>query len=180
MENFQSRQMKLTKISTFGQWICVMSLILIIGYCAYIAVQPQEAAALFHNGVPGTYYPPSNSVIYLSEFVAVVPVAIFVATLLNARKMFGLIGSGQFLSLHCQNILRRLGFLALAGSITSIICHSLLVLLITSANPPGQKMLVVGIDSGQISSLIGALLLFTFSLLVKDAAAIADENKQFI
>jgi hypothetical protein len=50
----------------------------------------------------------------------------------------------------------------------------------TSANPPGQSLLMIEIDSGTISSVIVAVLLFTFAVLIKETATIAEENKSFI
>jgi Protein of unknown function (DUF2975) len=180
METSHTRQLKLKKLSRVGQWICLASLLLIIGYCIFLATDSDEATALLRVGVPGPYTSPSLLITYLAELVFFVPIAIFVVALWQTHKMFGLIGNGQFLSDLCRNILVRLGCLAIAGSVLSILCHTLSVLLITSANPPGQKILQINIDSGQISTVLGAVLLFTFALLVKDATAIAEENKQFI
>jgi hypothetical protein len=67
-----------------------------------------------------------------------------------------------------------------ALSLIAIVARTLVGLLMTSANPPGQKMLLIEIGSGEISSVIIAVLFFTFALLMKESAAIYAENQSII
>lgn len=94
--------------------------------------------------------------------------------------MFHLIGDGFLLDQDCQKSMVRLGRLAIASAVLGIVARTLILVLMTSNNPPGQKMLSIGIGSGEISSLIIGLLFFIFALVVKETASIAEENRSII
>jgi hypothetical protein len=171
---------RLKRIAAYGEWICVAALLLVAGYCVFLAARPEEALAVMQRGIPGTLTRPSDGIIYTAALLAFLPVLAFLYALWQTRNLFRLIGDGKFLEPSSQNLMARIGKLAIAFSVLSILCHTAVVLLMTSANPPGQKMLLVEIDSGQISSVLIAVLFFTFSLLMKESAAIHDDNQSII
>jgi hypothetical protein len=171
---------RLKRIARYGEWICVAALLLVGGYCLFLAIQPEEALAVMQRGIPGTLTRLSNTVIYVAELVAFLPVVAFLYALWLTRKLFRLIGDGQFLAATSQKLMTRIGRLAVIFSVLSILCHTVVVLLMTSANPPGQQILMLEIDSGQISSVLIAVLFFTFSLLMKESAAIHEDNQSIV
>ncbi len=171
---------RLKRIAAYGEWICLAALLLVGGYCLFLAVQPEEALAVLQRGIPGPVSRPSSGILYTAELVALLPLLAFLYALWLTRKLFRLIGDGQFLSELAQRLMTRVGTLAVIFSLLSILCHTAVVLLMTSANPPGQKMLVIEIDSGQISSVLIAVLFFTFALLIKESAVIHEDNQSII
>jgi Protein of unknown function (DUF2975) len=178
----QSNQnlVRLERISRYGEWICLLGILLVGGYSFYLAVQPADAVAVLLRGIPGQINLPSNTMLILAGLVALLPALLFIYALWRAHTLFGLIGTGHFLSEKSQWLMVHLGRLAIILAALGIVTHSLVVLIMTSANPPGQQVLMFEIDSGTISSVIIAVLFFTFSLLMKETAAIAEENKSFI
>jgi hypothetical protein len=176
----QSHRGRLERIANTGGWICLAGIALIGGWILVLAALPNEAIAVLQRGIPGPLTLPSGDILLLAGFVAAVPALVFLFALWQARKLFELIGIGHFLSEASQGLMVRLGRLALVLAVLGIVCHSLVVLLMTSANPPGQTLLLIEFDSSQFSSIIVAVLLFTFSLLTKETAAIFEENKSFI
>ncbi len=180
MRNKENGTARLKRIARIGEWICVASFLLLAGYCVFLAIQPEEAVAVLQRGIPGTLTRPSNSAMMAAAGFAVLPVLVFLYGLSQVRNLFRLIGNGEFLTSTSQILFARLGRLAIILSIIGIVCHTIVVLLMTSANPPGQKMLQIEIDSGQIASLLVATLFFTFALLMKETAAIHEENQGII
>ncbi len=171
---------RLERIARYGEWICIFGILLVGGYSFYLMLHPAEAVAVMQRGIPGQFYLPSDAMLMLAGVVALLPVLVFIYALWCAHSLFGLIGSGHFLSETSQWLMIHLGKLAIVLAILGIVVHTLVVLIMTSANPPGQKMLLVEIDSGTLSSVIIAVLLFTFAHLLKETATIAEENRSFI
>jgi hypothetical protein len=171
---------RLGRIARYGEWICLFGILLVGGYSFFLIAQPAEAIAVLQRGIPGQLILPSDAMLLLAGMVALLPVLLFIYALWRAHALFGLIGSGHFLSETCQWLMVHLGRLAIVLAVLGIVAHTLVVLIMTSANPPGQSLLMIEIDSGTISSVIVAVLLFTFAVLIKETATIAEENKSFI
>jgi Protein of unknown function (DUF2975) len=171
---------RLLRISRYGEWICLLGIFLVGGYAMFLVAQPAEAIAVLQRGILAQPNLPSDQTIMLAGAVALLPVVIFIYALWRAYGLFGLIGSGYFLSEKSQWLMLHLGRLAIVLAVLSFVTRSLVVLLMTSANQPGQRLLTIEIDSGQISSVIVAVLLFTFSHLLKEMASIEEENRNII
>lgn len=171
---------QIEKIARYGEWISLFGILLVGGYSFFLAVRPEEAIAVLQRGIPGPLTLPSDELLVLAGAVAMLPALLFIYTLWRAHSLFGLIGSGLFLSETSQWLMVHLGKLAIIFAVLGIITHTLVVLIMTSANPPGQKMLLIEIDSSTFSSIIVAVLLFTFSLVMKETTRIFEENKSFI
>jgi hypothetical protein len=180
MSHPQHNGARLERIARYGEWICLFGIFLVGGFCSYLFIQPDEAIAVMQRGIPGLITLPSDSMLVLAGIVAFLPALLFIYMLWRAHTLFGLIGTGHFLSAASQWLMVHLGRLSIVLAALGIIAHTLLALILTSANPPGQKILLIEIDSGTFSSVIVAVLLFTFALLMKETAAIAEENKSFI
>jgi hypothetical protein len=82
------------------------------------------------------------------------------------RDIFRLFGKRQFFDPAAPRLLVRLGELAVVVAAGGIAVRTLVVLLMTSANPPGQRQLLLEIGSDEISFLVAALLFFAFALVV--------------
>lgn len=106
-----------------------------------------------------------------------------------APTYWGLISIRQFLKACCaeeylssQNsrYIKRLAFGLLGTALLSPISCSILSVLLTLHNPPGQKMLTIGINSNQIILAgVGGLLLVLANLIHR-ASLIAEENAQIV
>jgi hypothetical protein len=171
---------RLKRIASYGEWICVAAMLLLGGYCLFLALQPEEALAVLQRGVPGILTRPADHVIIAAELVALLPVLMFLYALWQTRNLFHVIGEGQFLSNAAQELMVKLGKLALSLSIIGILCHTVVAMVMTSANPPGQQLLLIEISSDQIASVLIAVLLFTFATLMKEFAAIHEDNQSII
>jgi hypothetical protein len=77
-------------------------------------------------------------------------------------------------------MLGRLGKLAVAAALVGFVTRTAVGLLMTSANPVGQKMLIIGLGSGEMIGLLVGVLVFLFASVVRDTTALAQENASFI
>lgn len=83
-------------------------------------------------------------------------------------------------SVQASRALRYLGFSVIAASVLSLVHPTLMMLAMTLNNPENTRVLTIQMSSGHITmGLIGIVLVILGNIMV-NAAAIADENKQFI
>lgn len=87
---------------------------------------------------------------------------------------------GDIFSERSGVLLRRTGYLALIGGISSLLSRTLAILVATYDNPPGQKMLSLGISSTDIGLFILAGLLFVLGHIMVIAAQIEADNRSFV
>lgn len=175
-----SSQNSLQRFSLWGQWVAACSGLLIVGYGIYLLLVPAERLFLMRQAVPGIMILPSSAMLLATAFVAVIPAAMFLMCLLQAWQLFGLAGRNQLYSVSGQAVLGRLGKLAVAAASLGFVTRTIVGLMLTWANPPGQKMLMIGIGSGEMTGLLVGLLVFLFAAVVRDATALAQENATFI
>ena len=170
----------LKRSSLWGKVVCLIGALAILAYGAYLAAVPDEAVVLMREAVPGIVTLPSTPILLAAACLAAAPALLFLACLLVAWQVFDAAGKSALYSPRGQHLLSRLSKLALLSAVAGVLCRTVAALLLTSANPPGQKMLVIGISSGEIAAVIVALLLAIFANVVREAAALAQENKLFI
>ncbi len=171
---------KLKNMARAAAWIAVIGMVLVGGTCVYLAFHPDLVVESLQQGTLPNSNLPTDMVLLIAAAVAFLPIALFLIGMWEARTMFHLIGDGFLLDQDCQKSMVRLGRLAIASAVLGIVARTLILVLMTSNNPPGQKMLSIGIGSGEISSLIIGLLFFIFALVVKETASIAEENRSII
>lgn len=114
---------------------------------------------------------------------------ILLTALVSAPTYWGLFALRRFLKACCaedylsvQNsrYLKRFAFGLIGTALLSPISGAVLSVLLTMHNPPGKKMLAIGISSNQIILAAVGGLLFVLANLLKRASLIADENAQII
>lgn len=98
----------------------------------------------------------------------------------HARYCFLQMGQGRYFEL---DVVRRLRAVALWGCIfsaASFLVRGLLSVLLTFRNPPGTRMLALGIDGAQLITLFFAGLVWAMSAVLAEACALARENSEFV
>ncbi|QDV19979.1 hypothetical protein Pan153_46480 [Gimesia panareensis] len=114
---------------------------------------------------------------------------VLVTALVASPTYWGLFALRRFLRACCaeeyftaQNSrnLKRFALGFLGSALLSPLSSGVMSVLLTIHNPPGQKMLVIGLSSTQVTmAAVGALLLVVASLLQR-ASLIAEEHAQII
>ncbi|QDT44451.1 hypothetical protein Pan241w_45600 [Gimesia alba] len=114
---------------------------------------------------------------------------VLMTAIVGAPTYWGLFALRRFLKACCaedylskQNsrYLKRFAFGLIGTALLSPVSGAILSVLLTMHNPPGKKMLAIGISSNQITLAAVGGLLFVLANLLKRASLIADENAQII
>jgi hypothetical protein len=175
-----SQQQKLRYISRIAEWLALGAIALVLAYCLYLFWDVDAQTAFLKNDVPGSSFPPSAAVTQLAFWLSLIPPAIFAAAMWEARQLFRLFGTGNVFGQDTSRHLVRLGALAIAAAVAGMAVRTLVILLMTSANLPGQRHLVLAIGSNEIAALVAGLLFLAFALIMQEALRIKDDNASIV
>lgn len=176
----EDRCRRLRRLSTIAQGLALGSIALVVGYCAYLVVEPAALTAFLQKDVPDTIFAPTGGWLALAGALALAPVAVFVAAMWQAFGLFHHLGRAQSFDARAQRYLATLGKLAIVAAVLGVVVRTLVVLIMTSANPFGERHLVIGIGSNEMTALMVSCLLYAFAQLVQEFQRVNDENRSFI
>lgn len=108
------------------------------------------------------------------------PLLLFLAGLWQVRRLFESYARGQIFTLAAARTIRRAGVIALAIVPVQILVNTLSVLLLTAANPPGQRQLAIGVSSTELAVVVIGMTLIVMGWVMGEAVRISDENSQFV
>jgi hypothetical protein len=109
-----------------------------------------------------------------------IPISLLIWTLVLLYRLTIYLAAGQWFDQPCERIFNKIGTLLLLQAATSILSRTLLVLILTITNPPGERALYIGIESSDITTLVPALLSLVIAHMMQMARAQRDELNQII
>lgn len=175
-----SRHRRLTRLAGFASWASFVSAALIVLATAYLWLIEGALAEWLVNSADGVMVTPSPLMMGAAGAVAMVPIALLVAMLVELGWLFRLFASGSVFDSAVPRRLGHVGWLAFSSCAATIVGKTLVTLLMTSANPPGHRMLTISIDSQALAALVLGFLFFVFSLVMQEALGLAEENRSFV
>lgn len=109
-----------------------------------------------------------------------VPVIAVAFTLWQLRTLMRLYSRGVILARACAAAILRIGLGVLAVLALGMVKHPLQVLALTASNPIGQRSVSVAVSSTDLGLAMTGGLLVLIGWVMREAAAVADENAAFI
>ncbi|WP_108815613.1 DUF2975 domain-containing protein [Loktanella sp. Alg231-35] len=105
---------------------------------------------------------------------------ILLLTLNEMRKLFGAYVEGQVLTENSARVILRIGQGFLALAVVPFILRPIQTVLLTLANPPGERSLAIGLDSDMIFFALSGGLIMVIGWAMREASDVAAENKSFV
>lgn len=174
------RRRRMRIIANVARWVAFNGIVLIVAYEGYLWFNADAMAALLKIGNSPAAVHPSHRAIFQAWLINLVPAAIFVTAMWNVGTLFSLLASERIFHPAIPRLLRRLGYLAIGGAIAGIVARTAVGLVLTFDIPVVQPVLIVGIDTEEITSLVVGLLLLAFALAMQEALLIEEDNKGFV
>src|SRR5262249_4678509 len=122
------RRGKLRRISRVAEWVSLGGIALAVAYCGYLCSHPKALIAYLTKDIPHVAITPTDDSIIVAGMFSLIPVAIFIVWMWEARRLFRLLGKSQSLDPAAPGLLVRLGGLAFAAAVASIVARTLVVL----------------------------------------------------
>jgi Protein of unknown function (DUF2975) len=171
---------KATRLARIAEVIVLVAFGGLVLFAAYLLSHREALIGVLSQGIDEPITTPPDWALALATVVFSVPAILFCFGMWHVRRLFRLLAAGTFADAALGHALRSLGWIAIAGGIFSIIGQTLIAALMTVANPPGHKVLLIAISSGQIGSLIMGLLFFMFTHVFAEVARIDADNKSIV
>ncbi len=112
--------------------------------------------------------------------VVSVSVALGLYALLQVWHLFGAYGRGVVFGPEASRRLNRLAWALMASAVVRPLTKTVVVLLLTWHNPPGQRQLVISLAWEDYLSLLFGGLLFAMSWAMAEARRLEQENAGFV
>lgn len=107
------------------------------------------------------------------------PVILFL-TLNEMRQLFGAYAEGQVLTESSARLIQRIGQGFVALAVVPFFVKPVQSVLLTLANPSGERSFAIGIESDMIFFALSGGLIVVIGWAMREASDVAAENKSFI
>lgn len=166
----------LKKFSTL--MIYVTPLAVILYWLSYNSL-PEYVRFSYENiATPGKIMP--LSVRLACIFISMIPAGIFMFANRILINLSNLYEAGKYFTSENVFCFKRLGKIVIAWAFIDIMIRTLLILVITLVNPPGHRILAVGIGSFQLSSLMIGVIIVLISRVMDEARMMNDEQQYIV
>ncbi|MFA9394026.1 MAG: DUF2975 domain-containing protein [Halodesulfovibrio sp.] len=161
----------------------LFSLLLIViplfdaAYWALINVLPET---LINVNVSSTHLSPNPLPIklQLAGFaVSLLPLSALIYGLINIRKLFSFYREGVIFSFEHVCIFKKTSTALVLWVFSSIFYESAKSLIFSFENPPGQRIVSVGLGSPEITTLMVAGIVFVIAWVMDEGRVIAEEQQ---
>jgi hypothetical protein len=127
--------------------------------------------------VPTTLLPEQTA---LGIGVTMVPVGTLVFGLWHLRKLLVCFGAGQIFTLENTRALKIFAWSVLAVIVIQFFTDGLLSVVLTLNNPPGQRVLALGLSSDQIVAFFFGAVFVLIAKVLDEGRKLADENASIL
>jgi hypothetical protein len=117
---------------------------------------------------------------WLGALVSLLPLSLGIYSMVQVWFLFGGYAQGHIFTVIASMRLRRMAWATIGAAAAQVVARTAHVLLLTMNNPPGKKVLSVGISSTDYSFLIFGVMLLGIAWVMVEATRLAQENAEFV
>jgi hypothetical protein len=112
----------------------------------------------------------------LASTVSLIPSAVFVLGLYYLIRLFRLYEKGIIFMTENVTYYKKLGYILIISMFADIIRNSLMSMVLTLHNPPGQRMISLGYSSDDLTKLVMGLLIIVISWIMDIGKEIQEDQ----
>lgn len=109
--------------------------------------------------------------------VSLLPLSALTYGLVNIRKLFSFYKKGVIFSFEHVKLFRNTAKALILWVVFSIIYESVKSVLFSIGNPPGTRVLKVGLDSAEITTLVVGGIVFFIAWIMDEGRILTEENE---
>jgi hypothetical protein len=163
------------RLAMAGQGVAALGAVLVLSWPVAAWWSPTLLANVLP---PGVALAGGNFGLLLA--VSLLPALLFLGAMVEAFRLFGLVGRGLAFTEAMPRSLERLGLWAIGCAFAGFVTPTLMGLIATAGAADGSRQLIVRFGSGEIAGLVMALLLLAFGRVMREALRLARENREFV
>ena len=112
--------------------------------------------------------------------VSVLPVAVGLYALWQLWQLFAEYAAGRVFGTAAAQRLRRFAWALLGTAVLAPMVRAAMSVVLTFGNPPGQRMLVIGLSWNDYLAVLLAVVLIAIATVMAEAVRVAEENESFV
>lgn len=112
--------------------------------------------------------------------ISALPLTILVVSLVQTQALFGRFAQGEVFSSGNAGRLRHVALCVVALALARPLVRTLLGLILTAGNPPGQRLFAITVSSDDVFIGLAGVLLLAVAWVMVEGARLADENASFV
>jgi hypothetical protein len=160
------------------------AIVLVTVPIVFWSADPQSLESAAHALVPGSHDDTPFTItplIHLMAVAASMPgIGVGLFALLQVWHLFGAYGRGIVFGSEATERLRRLGWALMITAALRPLTQTVLILLLTLYNPPGQRQLLLSVDWQDYLALLFGGLLMAMAWAMAEASQLEQENASFV
>ncbi|MFW5735408.1 MAG: DUF2975 domain-containing protein [Oceanidesulfovibrio sp.] len=177
-------KLNVVRLSRFLHWVFVVGLAaapiltaLVFWKLDWVLGQYGADVVLPYDAGPDITPGPVTTVTkWLGFGVSAVPLALTCAMLWNLARLFGGYARHEVFTTQSVRRIRRVGVLLLVRELLSPFVGAAMTIALTLSNPPGQRMVSVGLESSNITMLVTALMIIVVAQIMDQARELHEES----
>ncbi|MEZ7196882.1 DUF2975 domain-containing protein [Pseudodesulfovibrio karagichevae] len=114
---------------------------------------------------------------WLGLAVSLIPLVPTMLCLWWLARLFGLFSAGEIFTGNTVKYIRRTGWTMLAGVILMPFHEALLTLILTIHNPPGERLITISLESGDIRDLVIAGIIILVSWIMDEGRKLRETDE---
>ena len=116
----------------------------------------------------------------LGYVLTLMQLSIVIYGLAQLRRLFGLYEKGRIFEHENVACLRKVSLAVIVWAATKTVFGALVGIAVTLPNPPGQRMLTLGVDSDQVLALFAGFALLTISWVMEEGRKVQAEQSLIV
>ena len=180
---FQDARCRVRVISQRMRLLVLLGVVLVLAGVCWIWFAPELPTGLLSElGIAGKVSggAPTWETRLLGLAVTALPSGLLIYALLQARTLFAEYAAGGFFSWKAACRLRRIAWAICSLAFVGPLTRTLLVLVLTLNNPPGQRWLSIGVSFNDYCAVMVGGLLLAIAWVMVEATRISEENGEFV
>lgn len=184
-DDMRDAERRLRRVRRTSGWLKHLATLIVLGLAALgigLALVPQwleYAVTASYPTIPVATGLTALKRILLMALISV-PLGLMLYTLWQIRMLFGAYEQGAIFATEAADDLRRAGIALVAAAPVQIAVRTLSVLVLTYDNPAGQRMLAIELSSDTYLFVLFGSLLIVIGWVMREAAALSEEHRQFV
>lgn len=146
-------------------------------YWAFINHMPETLITVNQPTTPFIPHPLPLKFQILGFLAALFPLSALIYGIANVRKLFSFYKEGVVFSFEHVGFFKNTAKALLLWVVLSIFYESIKSVLFSSGNPPGSRILHVGISSGEITTLMVGGIVFVIAWVMDEGRMLAEESE---
>lgn len=131
-------------------------------------------------GLDAAHRPLPGSALWGGFAASLLPLAVVTYGLVQLRRLFGLYRRGRIFTSDNVRCLKGFGVALILWPVVTPIYDALVSVALTFSNPPGQRLLAVGLQGTDVGlALIGGVLV-VMSWVMREGCRLADDQAQIV